>query len=200
VTKHRRLRKDTRNERASILDQRTDPLALDRQRGTTQGRAAVTRSVDFDVSIEATASEEELAAVRRAFEDAGLGAEVGAGLEFKSAGPETIVSVLVIGPLTVFLARFVQLAADDAYKTLKAFVQRVCARRERHATALWLQDETGRRVDIAFGPELPDDAYRAIFELDLQDIPLNATIRYEDEARDWMLVFERRPVPRRRKP
>jgi len=151
----------------------------------------------FEVAIERSASADELADVRAAFADAGLNASVRASIEFKSAESDAIASLLVIGPITAFLSAFAGAAGKDAYHALKTFVARAGRRRHRPNTSLWLQDSTGTHIDVVVGPDLPDNAYRAIFELDFTSLPSGASVHYDEQIGKWMNVFEAKPVPRR---
>lgn len=149
----------------------------------------------FDVLIERTASDAVLEETRRAFDEAGLRANVRAALEFKSVEAETIVALLVMGPLTAFLSAFAGKAGADAYVALKRFVVRVSAREGGRRAALWIQDRSGKRIDLVIPDDLDDDAYRALFQFDLETLPQRVDIRYEHERGCWMLGVQRKPVP-----
>lgn len=170
------------------------------QRTTVRAsRIRVKAQPEFEVTIERAASDEELHEVRQAFAEARLNASVRAVLEFKSAESDAISALLIVGPLMAFLAAFAKAAGDDAYRNLKEFVKRAGGRRNRPGTGVWLQDNSEKGIDIGFGPELSDEAYRELFELDLSEAPEHCIVRYEEDAGDWMFVFERRPVPRKRR-
>lgn len=151
----------------------------------------------LDVAIERAASPDELADVRAAFAEAGVPATVRAALEFKSAESVAIAALMVTGVLTAFLSAIVAAAGNDAYAVLKRLALQAGGRRRRRGTTLWFQDDSDRHIDIAFAGDLPDEAYQSLFELDLERVPDHCIIRYEPDVADWMLVFERQPVPRK---
>lgn len=151
---------------------------------------------DFEVVIERSASPEELEEVRAAVAAARLPATVRASLEFKSAESDAITALLVMGPLAVFLSTFASEGAKDAYRALKRFVTRAAARKGRRAAALRIQDSSEQHLDVALSADLPDGAYRELFELDLTDLPPRSYLYYEDGAWVGLSRLGSAPVPR----
>lgn len=133
-----------------------------------------------EVSLDANATEEEVRAVERAFDEAGFPVIVDAGLEFRSRYPDVIPwTVVLIAPLGVFLSAIAKRAADDTYDALKRWlVQLVEARREGRGQITI--DEPDR--DIVLTTETPDEALR---QLAAGEIPESGYVVWDDDERVW---------------
>lgn len=153
---------------------------------------------DFEIVIERSASVEELEEVRAAVAAARLSANVRASLEFKSAESDMITALLVIGPLAAFLSTFASEGAKDAYRALKRFVTRAGARKGRRPAALRIEDSSEQRLGVTLPANLPEHAYRELFELDWAGLPPGSYLHYEDGAWVASSRLGSSPVPRRK--
>ncbi|NUP17238.1 MAG: hypothetical protein HOZ81_14240 [Streptomyces sp.] len=95
--------------------------------------------------------------------------------------------VLVVLPLSGFLQECGKNLAQDAYRALKGVIGGALRRDPEPAVedhpALILED-TESTVRLAFTPDLPDDAFRQLFDLDLSTSP-GRTLRYVSERNRW---------------
>lgn len=124
------------------------------------------------VQLDYGASEEDVRAVEALFSEAGTEAEVTpAVLDLSQA----VYWVLIINvSLGAFVARLMQIAADDAAAALKDFVRRAHeARRLSKASdgSIQIEDRDSRVSISGLDPELADEAYRALVEIDLRTLP-----------------------------
>jgi hypothetical protein len=139
-----------------------------------------------DVSLEAEASANEIAAVAAAFAEAGIPAEVKADFERRGAGGNYPWLVVVSVPAAAFFTTLANEAGKDAYKVLKRLVGRIHEARKASSKAkgsLTLVDEaTG--TWIALPPGLPDEAWRLLPEAQLTELP-SGSLRWDPETLQW---------------
>ena len=124
------------------------------------------------VHIDYGASEEEIRAVEDLFRDVGVEAEVTPGIAMFSDIPPWAIAIAV--ELNPFLVKLQQLAAEDAYRSLKEFIRHARdARRMSGAPDGSVEiDDAGSEVTIkGLTPDLPDGAYRALLDLELRTLP-----------------------------
>ncbi|HVF12711.1 MAG TPA: hypothetical protein VNA87_06460 [Actinomycetota bacterium] len=135
------------------------------------------------VSLEAYAPADEMAAVVAAFAEAGIPAEVTTNFEWKGAGGDYPWLVVITAPV---LATFLAEATKDAYKALAKLVVRIYEARKassRPNGSLTLVDgSTG--TWIALPPDLPDEAWKLLPEAQLTELPTGA-LRWDSETLQW---------------
>jgi hypothetical protein len=114
--------------------------------------------------IEAEASEEEIAAVRVTFTDAGLDVEINAGLMRFSDGPLPWHLALGIHTLKeLFESGLVGAAGAEGWMQLKRLIGALYAARRNRGKpdgVIRLDADGGRRIELP--DDLPDEAYRAL--------------------------------------
>jgi len=140
----------------------------------------------LQVSLEAYAPSDELAAVAAAFAEAGIPAEVTTNFEWKGAGGDYPWLVVITTSLAPFLATFANEAYKDAYKSLKKLVVRIHEARKassRPNGSLTAVDEaTG--TWIALPPDLPDQAWKLLPEAQLTELP-SGSLRWDSKSKRW---------------
>jgi hypothetical protein len=96
---------------------------------------------------------------------------------------EEIVTLAIAGPVTAFLGAFTAAAGNDAYKALKAFL--VDARATRR-DQLVLVNDGSQRFGVVLSDRLPDEALRALFELDVGEFASAGTVGWDAKAKRWL--------------
>jgi hypothetical protein len=111
--------------------------------------------------LEAEASDEDLRAIERVFDEAGTPAIVHASIERRSVG-DLPWAILITAPLAAFLAGLGAAAGNDAWRALKAFVHRVyeVRRRPDRADGAIRVDDGARTVILS--EAMPDEAYERL--------------------------------------
>jgi hypothetical protein len=94
-----------------------------------------------------------------------------------------IPSLVIVGPIAAFLAAFAGAAGRDAYDRLKAFLRDA---RKTRGDRVVLVSDGAERMGIVLTDELPDDALRALFEIDLREFAGRGTAGWDDEERRWL--------------
>ena len=121
----------------------------------------------LDVVLDVEATPQEVAAVEAAFREAGFDADVQAAYERRGIERYPWV-VYVTVPVTLFLKKFLELAAEDAWAALKRLVQQVREARKKSlappGTVLIRDNATGETI-VLLGNE-PDEAFQQLAELD----------------------------------
>jgi hypothetical protein len=128
------------------------------------------------VLVEVQAAPHEVAAVEAAFRDAGFDADVRApsGRRGRAASGrrERVVYpwvVYVTVPMGLFLRKFLELAAEDAWAALKRLVKRVHEARDESRTFpgdVRIRDERSNETIILLGNE-PDEAFQQLAKLEV---------------------------------
>lgn len=140
--------------------------------------------------MEAVASDDEVAKVAAAFTDAGIPVEVRAWVEGQGAGAFQWVLMISV-PTTAFFTALAAEAGKDAYKVLKRLVGRIHDARTAAGTAAgWttnsvaiVEEETS--TWILLPPELPEEAWRALSEVSLKELPSDPVLRWDPRTRQW---------------
>ena len=134
------------------------------------------------VLLEAEARDDEVTAVAAAFAEAGIPADVRPGLERKGAGGDFPWAVIVTAPVTAVLGAL----AVDGYKALKRLLKRLYdarkASRFSHGSVTLVDEESGTWITLP--PELPDEAWRVLPEVNLNELP-SGTLRWDPKTGQW---------------
>lgn len=142
----------------------------------------------IDVSLESTASDEDLQAVAALFDEFGLRAAVQANYLRKAEGPlPWLVNILT--PANVFVGAFalavIKRFADDMYDAARRLVVQLWRSRKQHAgpegNVVLHDDEL--HVRLLLEEDLPAEAYQALARLDPREVSRKGTLHY-DRARD----------------
>lgn len=119
--------------------------------------------------------------VERVFENYGFRARIREDINFgpppPAAGPEYLVITVVISAVTVFLTAFIGEAGKDAYQLFKRFLGDLGTARGVAPARMVLHDPI-RQFEVFVAPDLPDDAYRSLFELDISAFPDRTLLDY----------------------
>ncbi len=140
--------------------------------------------------MEAVANDDEVAEVVAAFTDAGIPVDVRAWVEGQGAGAFQWVLMISV-PATAFFTALAAEAGKDAYKILKRLVGRIHERRTATATAAgWTTDsvavvERETNTWILMPPELPEEAWRALSEFSLKELPSDSVLRWDPKTGQW---------------
>lgn len=142
----------------------------------------------IQVTVESEAAATEQDNIRRALESLGLNAEVRAAYIRESAVLEPWLISLSAGTISVLLGNFLRAAGEDAWKALK----RVCraardARQDSRAPngEVFLTDDSWQ-TRIPLPEELPDEAYRKLFELTHYEAPLSGILHWDYARQEWV--------------
>ncbi|WP_031487129.1 hypothetical protein [Streptomyces bicolor] len=131
---------------------------------------------------------------------AGLGVRGAAGAVVDNHRSGTLTwMVLVVLPLSGFLQEAGKNLAQDAYRAVKGVIGGALGRSPDTSTPpdpdpaaperaaedpVLILEDTESTVRLAFTPDLPDDAFRQIFDLDLSSFE-GGTLRFVAERNRW---------------
>jgi hypothetical protein len=140
-------------------------------------------AIAVDVSLEAHASEDEMAAVTAIFAEAGFDARVSTDPYAKGAGGEFPWMVVIALPAGVFFKAFLEEvakeAAKDSYRVLKRFIKRLYDARKAsqftHGSVVLTDPGTGKSATLP--PEAPDEVWQRLAEDALDGLPSGVTNR-----------------------
>jgi hypothetical protein len=96
---------------------------------------------------------------------------------------EEIVTLAIKGSVAGFLGAFAAAAGRDAYRALRAFL--ADARATRHDQLVLVDDGT-QRLGVVLSDRLPDEALRALFEVDLAVFARAGTVGWDANATRWL--------------
>jgi hypothetical protein len=142
-----------------------------------------------NTSTELGTPQEELTALDELFREGGYEVRFEGGIVELSVQDyyPWIVTVAVGGGLANFLRAYTtklgELAAEDTWRGLKYLVKRIAqARGERPGGRVQIEDWDAR-VTIHLGPDLPDEAYQRLFEIDWTQA--RGAVAWNPKAGDW---------------
>lgn len=136
-----------------------------------------------EASVDVNVDPDELAEVEAALRAIGFDGPVTPSIAFRSLG--TLPWVLMFSlPVTAFLTSFFGAVGNDAWKAFKNFVTRVQrARPNRQGSIEFRSHNSSPSLTIPEG--LPDEAYRALFDLDFDAFEGSAVIYWDAERSEW---------------
>jgi len=133
---------------------------------------------------------DEVAAVKSAFRDAGFDADVKAAYVRRGIGQYPwVVDVLV--PLGLFLRKFLELAAEDAWVALKRLVTQVREARKASLApvgSVFIVDKTTHQKIVLLGNE-PDEAFQQLATLDIRQTD-SGHFYWDDKVGRWVDAWE----------
>jgi len=147
----------------------------------------------LDVVVEREAPPEEIQALEELFRGAGVRAEVRADY-WRLSALDLPYAVYVLAPLTWIALKFLGGAAgaagtdaweafrDGGWLGLQRFVQEVGRARGEREGSIVVRDPEG--PDVALSDRLPEEAFRALAELDWRELP-NGQLFWSQERCDW---------------
>jgi len=138
----------------------------------------------LEVQMDISASEGEIQAVRQAFKEAGLSAQVDAVVEVRSEGLPPAITEVVVAAAGIFFAGFVGAAGADAWKGLRDLIAKLHHAREpvrKGSIAIWVKKARER---IIFKDGLPDAAFREIAEMEIRHTN-SGQIQWDDLNGEW---------------
>jgi hypothetical protein len=139
------------------------------------------------VLLDVDASREEVQTVEHVLRSAGFDADVRPGWEKPPRvgnGAFWMILFVLSAPVQAFLAGFFGAAGADAWKDVKRFVAELrAARAPSRAPDGWVEfdDPEGTKLMVA---DLPDEAYRALLELDWDD-HRGGMLMWDDDTSKW---------------
>lgn len=149
-----------------------------------------------EVIFESGATDAERAAVAEVFESAGIQADVQGTYIRRSADLlPWLIEFTVAWTIVKFLGAAAAGAADeagrDAWKWLKRlntglYEARKASRAPQGGVTLKDPEEG---IEILLPPDLPDLAYRRLFEIENPCAPLSGILKWDNDAQDWKDVF-----------
>jgi hypothetical protein len=146
-----------------------------------------------EVSIEDTASPQDLAAVQDLFDQAGLQVTVSANYFRKSLDPSPWIVFISMGT-GLFLGQIIKRAADDSYDAARRFVVELWATRRAQAGTHGnvVLDDRKHRQRVMLDESLPTDAYRSLDEASKvqQERPRSGVLVYDSTTGTWQDSWE----------
>lgn len=134
-----------------------------------------------EVVIEVGASDDDVRAVERLFDEAGVPAIVSASLRSRSLATMPW-AMIVTFPLTAFLAAFAGAAGADAWRALKTFVSNVFeARRDPNRTDGVIRWEDERRA-VILTDRIPDAGFQQLVS---GELPASGYFVWDEEQGAW---------------
>jgi hypothetical protein len=148
-----------------------------------------------EVSLESGAADAECFAVAEVFESAGIRAVVRGDLIRRSADlAPWLIEITAAWTIAKFLgaaaAGFADEAGRDAWKGLKRLITGLYKAREASQAPegeVTLKEEAV--IKILLPSDLPDQAYRRLYEIEDLSAPLSGILRWDNDAQDWTDVF-----------
>jgi hypothetical protein len=142
---------------------------------------------ELEILLDSSATPEEVGVVREAFTDAGLTAKVRPSYERRGTGDLPWV-VMVSVPLTAFLTAFAAEAGKDAYKGLKRLVRTIWDKRTKTSgpSGSFTIIDIKSGIWVLLDPDIPDDAYSALSELDLDSLQGSGVLKYDKNQEGWV--------------
>jgi hypothetical protein len=149
-----------------------------------------------EVILESESADADRLAVAEVFESAGIRADVqGAYIRRSADILPWLIEIVAAGAVTKFLWAAAAGAGDeagrDAWQGLKRLITSLHeARKASRAPqgGVTIRDpESG--VVIQLGSDLPDEAYRLLYEIETFSAPLSGILRWDSKAQDWKDVF-----------
>ena len=120
--------------------------------------------------LDADATPEEIAAVTKVVLQEGLPGQVEASLQEKNLGESPWV-ILILAHVAFFLKPFLEEAGRHSYHDLRRLVSRLfAARREGQGHIELMQRERDFPTTIAFGRDMPEEAFKQLLDLGLENI------------------------------
>jgi hypothetical protein len=150
----------------------------------------------IEVMLESEVADAERAAVAEVFESAGIKVDIQAAYIRRGVGlfPWIIETIVVAAGgrfMWAALAGAGDEAGRDGWKGLKRLITGLYeARRTSRAPqgGVVLKDSESR-VEIQLPPDLPDEAYRRLWEIENPTASLSGILRWDNDLRDWIDVF-----------
>jgi hypothetical protein len=150
----------------------------------------------IEVMLESEITDAERAAVAEVFESAGIKVDVQAAYIRRGVGLfPWIIDITVVAAGGRFMWAALGGAGDEAgrdgWKGLKRLIAGLYgARRASRAPqgGVILKDSESK-VEIQLPPDLPDEAYRRLWEIDDLTAPLSRILKWDIDVRDWIDVF-----------
>lgn len=151
-----------------------------------------TTGQQLEVTLESECTDTDLAAVAKVFEDAGIPVDISPRLIRHSA--ELLPWVITIGSSYVawtFIKAAVQGAGDEAGRAgWRALMRLVAAlheaRKNSRAPQGTVSIETSELREILLRPDLPEEAYRQLWEIEEPHAPMSGQLRWDGERRAWV--------------
>jgi hypothetical protein len=144
----------------------------------------------LDVVLDVEATAHEVTAVEAAFRDAGFDADVEAA--YVRRGVELYPWVVYVTvPMGLFLKKFLELAAEDAWASLKRLVKQVReARKESLAPpgTVEIRDEATGETIVLLGNE-PDEAFQQLAQLDIRQTD-SGHLYWDGKVGRWVDAWE----------
>lgn len=145
----------------------------------------------IDVMLETECTDADITAVTQVFETAGIPADISAVYARRSAGP--LPWVIIIGGGYIaweFLKSAVQGAGDEAgrdgWRALMRLVTALYeARKDSRAEQGTVSIEPSEVQEILLPPDLPEEAYRKLWEIEEPHASMSGQLRWNDETQAW---------------
>ncbi len=146
----------------------------------------------IELVLDKVATDSEANAIKQAFEDAGLPAEVSVLLvESRSATPPPWVIFVTVTTASIFLSGFVAAAGADAWTGLRDLVVKMFRAREKSKapTGTVILKVKDARELIVFSDGLPDAAFRSVVETEIVHTE-SGQLNWDPKTRSWRDSFE----------
>jgi hypothetical protein len=141
----------------------------------------------IQVVIDYPAFPGEVEAVEETFEGLDADVTVEPKYETRSAGIVPWIVLVSVSGVAIFFKKLTELAAEDTYTALKRWVGSVAAARRRFRSATGtIQVRDARISRIVLHDDLPDEAFIALLEIDLDALPDSSYLVWDGDQ--WKSV------------
>ena len=141
--------------------------------------------IDAEVLIAAELSLDDASQLRREFESVGLSVDLRETTPRRSLQDIAWLALAAV-PLQPFFEKLAEEFAADAYRRLRSLASAVTGRgkaQPRSPKVLLLQDPD-THVGVVLEPDLPDEAYKLLLDVDLSRFP-RGPLHYDRHHRRW---------------
>lgn len=137
------------------------------------------------VDLDRGASASEVEAVRQAFKDAGMDAEIRAEVESRSELPPWMMYVAVLSA-AIFWRSFLDAAGADAWRGLRDLITKLFRARDESKSPKGSVVVTITEVHerIVFSDGLPDEAFRTLIQTKIEHTP-SGQIGWDQKTGSW---------------
>jgi len=146
------------------------------------------RSLTVEVTLENTASESEIAAIKAAFERAQVDAAISASYQAKSFGAEVVIAlvVLVAVPyLKAFFGKLGELHGEAFNDVMRNLVNSLSRGRTKPVV-----ESRADQLEILLEDDLPDEAWRQLRDGEFPSEAELNQLRFDRNASRWRDAFD----------
>jgi hypothetical protein len=152
--------------------------------------------IDADVLIAAELTPDDASELRREFESAGLTVDLRETTPRRSLQDVAWLALAAV-PLQPFFEKLAEEFAADAHRRLRSLAGAVTgrAKAQPRAPRVLLLEDPATHVRVVLEPDLPEEAYRSLLDVDLTRIR-RGPLHYDRHHRRWRSPLDEAEVGR----